>query len=527
MTNSTNSGGSPELQVERICNEYEQELRLAQPGLDRLQAVARQVPAPLQKECLKSLLAMDVEYRWKRNEVLSREEYATYFPGDEELVREAFNAVLRGYPPTTCTQGMAAIEHSGLLTIAQVREFFGELPPGESPPDAIGLVRRLVQAGKLTVFQSRTLLSGNGFELVRGDYVILSPIGRGGMGDVYEAVQRGMPRSVAYKMVNDNEDDALRDRFEREVSICGMLESDHIVRAYHTGEFKGTRYLVMALVEGGDLAKLVKQRGAMPGGAAIECLKHAAAGLEHSHHLGIIHRDIKPGNILWDAKAPRAAITDWGLARCLDDAPPDGSGGMPRDVRQRLVNTTQGKFEGTRGFAPPEQLQGGQCDQRSDIYALGKTLHCLLAGTKLPSEAEHLIFAGGDFVSGLDEIYRDMVAPDPEDRYQAAAELLEDLRRLQPLAAPGLESVRRWMTATARALPSPFDTAAESGLTYFTDPAPVETFIKKVVSMDVSRRIAHEKLRDTLADDERWQPDDFAAAQSSDDSLQSFSSRSP
>jgi len=262
--------------------------------------------------------------------------------------------------------------------------------------------------------------------------------------------------------------------------------------------------LAMALVEGGDLATLVHRRKAMPGAAAVECLKQVAAGLYLAHSRRIIHRDIKPGNILWDVRLQRAAIADWGVARFLED-PPEGDGdAATREVRQRLAHSSRGVFIGTRGFAPREQLDGGQCDQRSDIFALGKTLQCLLAGTKVPSQAEHLMFGGGDFVSGLDEAYRDMVADDPEDRYQTVAELLEDLRRIQPVSSVGLDNMRRWL-ATTPGEPVSLDEAVNRR-TFFLDRSPTESFMKKMTTPQLSRLAAQERIRAVLADAERWQP---------------------
>lgn len=489
-----------EMEIERICTAFEQEHRQGTPALSRLPAILRSVPLALREQCLESLLAMDLEYRWKKGEV-SIQDYATLFPDDQEIIHRVFDVAQRTCPPTGCEQLISPIHRSGLLSYADVQAFLEALPAAERPSDARSLAEKLVQAGRLTKFQASQLLTGNGMELVRGDYVIERRIGGGGMGDVYQAYQRSMSRRVAYKVIKDNKNHQLRDRFQREVKICGMLETDHIVRAYHTGEYLRTRYLVTALIEGGDLATLVRERGAMPGTAAVECLKQIAAGLIHAHRLRIIHRDLKPGNILWDVRLQRAAIADWGLARCQEDTQMRDGRPIPADESSASAISSPGGFVGTPGFAPREQRAGESSDERSDIYALGKTLYCLVAGTVMPREAEHLTFGAGDFVSGLDEIYRDMVADDPNDRYRTVADLLEDLCRIQPTPRIGQDSMQRWMAKTPNFVPE--STRRPS---FFSEPTQPETFIRKTISRELSRSEAKERLRTVLADAERWQP---------------------
>jgi serine/threonine-protein kinase len=174
----------------------------------------------------------------------------------------------------------------------------------------------LVQQGRLTEFQSQELLSGSGTPLVLGDYILLSKIGSGGMGQVYKAQHRHMDRLVAIKLLPAamTRDEPTVKRFQREVKAAARLSHPNIVHATDASVQRGVWYLVMEYITGRDLSNLVKERGPLPVPQALDCLLQAARGLAYAHGQGVIHRDIKPANLLLDEKGT-VKILDMGLAR--------------------------------------------------------------------------------------------------------------------------------------------------------------------------------------------------------------------
>lgn len=206
------------------------------------------------------------------------------------------------------------------------------------------------------------------------DYQLRDVLGRGGMGVVYRARHTRLNKDVALKVLSDR---AIRNpqtvrRFEREMQIVGQLEHPNIVRALDAGEFNGIYFLVMELVEGADLAQLTAQQTTLKVADACEVIRQAAIGLQYAHDLGLIHRDVKPANLMLTCDVDGKAVVkvmDLGLALATEGA---------------AVNplTDQGQLMGTLEFMAPEQSIGtSPVDHRADIYALGATLYRLLTGT--------------------------------------------------------------------------------------------------------------------------------------------------
>ena len=325
-----------------------------------------------------------------------------------------------------------AVVAAGLMPADELKSLWSALPPNERPKDAAAFAGLLVERGKINEFQSQELLSGSGTPLVLGDYVLLSKIGAGGMGQVFKAQHRHMKRLVAVKLLPAavTKDEATVKRFQREVEAAAKLSHPNIVHANDAGVQRGVWYLVMEYVEGRDLSVLVKERGPLPVRDAVDCILQAARGLAYAHGKGVIHRDIKPANLLLDNEGT-VKILDMGLARF------DNSGDA---ADHQLTNT--GAVMGTVDYMPPEQAANTHnADARSDIYALGCSLYRLLVGESMfggQTAVEKILAHMNEAIPSLcqkrrevpaeiDRIFQKMVAKKPTDRYQKTTELVADL----------------------------------------------------------------------------------------------------
>ena len=304
------------------------------------------------------------------------------------------------------------------------------------------LLDALVRRGWLTSYQAEQLLAGHGDDLVFGPYVLLEPLGEGGMGLVFKARDVNLGRTVAIKLLRKErvENATALERFKREMRAAAALSHPNIVQVFDTREIDGTHLMVMEFLDGAiDLAKLVKSYGPLPIAKACDCIRQAALGLQHAHERQIVHRDIKPANlILTPTKSVK--ILDMGLARIDSALGGDKSATM----------TQQGTLMGTPDYLAPEQAQESHTvDIRADIYALGCTFYFLLSGSAP--------FAGGSLVEKifkhrLEEptpieqvrpetprevgvIVRKMMAKKPADRYQTPAEVVAAIDALSGVLA--------------------------------------------------------------------------------------------
>jgi WD40 repeat protein/tRNA A-37 threonylcarbamoyl transferase component Bud32 len=312
------------------------------------------------------------------------------------------------------------LQEYDLLTAAQ-RDEVRRLPQAQAQ-DARALARELIDRGWLTPFQANKLLQGHGRSLVLGPYLLLERVGAGGMGEVFKARHRRMKRVVALKLFRGDRrgsPEALQ-RFFREAEVAAQLAHPNVVLAHDAGQAGDTHYLAMEFVEGTDLARLLQERGRLPPAEACEYVREAALGLQHAHERGLVHRDVKPSNLLLATREGIIKVLDLGLARLH----------AGRAVGQI---TQEGSLMGTPDYLAPEQaLDSAKADTRADVYSLGCTLYHLLAGRPpfpggtlaekvlrhQQAEPEPLEGLCPDLPPGLGTVVRRMMAKRPGDRYQ-------------------------------------------------------------------------------------------------------------
>jgi beta-lactam-binding protein with PASTA domain/predicted Ser/Thr protein kinase len=262
-----------------------------------------------------------------------------------------------------------------------------------------------------------------------GRYRIIRKLGAGGMANVYLAEDQELGRRVAIKILDDRHaaDDSFIERFRREAKNAAGLSHPNIVSIYDRGEAEGTYYIAMEYLAGRSLKELIVSRGPTPVRIAIDYTRQILAALGFAHRNGIVHRDIKPHNVVVDADG-RLKVTDFGIAR-------SGASQM----------TEVGSIIGTAQYLSPEQARGAPVDQRSDVYSVGIVLYEMLTGkvpftgdTPLEIAMKHLSEVPvppselrDDVPDDLDLVVLRALAKDPEDRYQTSEEMDADLARVQ------------------------------------------------------------------------------------------------
>ncbi|HVS35264.1 MAG TPA: serine/threonine-protein kinase [Gemmataceae bacterium] len=348
------------------------------------------------------------------------------------------------------------------------------------PDDPKTLVNELVRRGWLTSYQGNKLLQGRGKDLVLGAYVLLEPLGEGGMSQVFKARQQRLGRVVALKVLRKERlsNPETVHRFQRELRALAALSHPNIVTAYSADEVRGAHMLVMEYVEGAtDLAALVKKNGPLPIPEACEYIRQAALGLQHAHEHGMVHRDVKPHNLLLCAGGKLVKILDLGLARV--DAPGgEASGAVTRD----------GAILGSPDYLSPEQAQEMHTvDIRADLYSLGCTFYYLLTGVPpFPGgtffdkvyrhrfeEPQPLESLRPDAPPDVGAVVRKLMAKRPEERFGTPAEVAAAVAALLHQGAAPAVAMR---PAPAVAIP------ADAGLDPTTghgDTAPVVSLIRR------------------------------------------------
>ena len=273
-----------------------------------------------------------------------------------------------------------------------------------------------------------------------GEFRLLRRIGGGGMAEVWLAEQKSLKRQVAVKVMRPDiqADETCRRRFEQEAHAAAGLNHPNIVQVYAIGESDGIRYIAQEYVAGMNMRDYIAKKGPPTFEIALHLLKQITGALQAAAEAGIVHRDIKPENILLTKKGV-AKIVDFGLATLMQ-------GG---DLRL----TQAGMTMGTPLYMSPEQVQGKKVDHRSDLYSLGVTTFHLLAGHppfrgetafavayhQVNSQPPSLSDLRRDLPKSICEIVRRMMAKQPEDRFQSAAELLRELRDIDKHVATANE----------------------------------------------------------------------------------------
>ena len=261
-------------------------------------------------------------------------------------------------------------------------------------------------------------------------------IGAGGMAQVFRAYHEGMGRGVALKVLAAGltVDDAFRRRFVREARSVAKVEHPHIIPVYEAGQENSVPFIAMRLVRGGDLRAMVARQGPMPAGRAAAFVSPVASALDTAHEAGLVHRDVKPANMLVDigpGRPEHVYLTDFGLARGLSSAGLS-SGGL----------TTPGQFMGTPEYAAPEQITGGEVDGRADQYALACVAYTLLTGSapypreqalavmyaQLYDPAPLVTAARPDLPVAVNDVLARALEKKPDDRFETCIAFADALR---------------------------------------------------------------------------------------------------
>jgi serine/threonine protein kinase/tetratricopeptide (TPR) repeat protein len=286
--------------------------------------------------------------------------------------------------------------------------------PGATPPPKTSAGAR---------FQAPVLQIG---DVLGGRYEILQLLGEGGMGAVYKARDRELDRPVALKLIRPElaSSPAMLARFKQELLLSRQVTHKNVVRIFDLGDAAGVKFITMEFIEGRDLRALIQEEQKFSPEAAVEIMQQVCQALEAAHGVGVIHRDLKPQNIMQD-ESGRIVVMDFGLARTMDG---DGM-------------TQSGALVGTMEYMSPEQALAKDLDQRSDIFTAGLILYELLTG-KMPFKAESALASlikrtqeravpvsdHDDSIPGaLSGIVSKCLERDPNLRYQNAGELLRDL----------------------------------------------------------------------------------------------------
>lgn len=331
------------------------------------------------------------------------------------------------------------LRRSRVLPDTKFEEIRGKVLKGEYPLDPGDMARLLVRDGILTEYQARRLLSNRSNGLIIGRYVVLDRIGSGSMGRVYKARHQMMEREVALKIIAPEigNNERVVARFQREMKLVGKLDHPNVVRAFDADKDHGILYIAMEYVKGESLGGRLRARGPIPPVELVDYAIQSALGLQHAHDQGIVHRDVKPSNLL---------LNPDGVVKVLDL----GLGVLLEADDNASFATADGIAVGTIDYMSPEQACGREVDPRSDLFSLGCTMYHLLCG-KLPFPGTAPVERLGARITGqhtpirnikpdlpgsLVKVLDILLANKPSERYQSAGEAAEAMRRLTSKSGP-------------------------------------------------------------------------------------------
>ena len=273
-------------------------------------------------------------------------------------------------------------------------------------------------------------------DALAGEYSFERELGRGGMGVVYLARDVQLDRPVAIKVLPAAlaARDDVKARFLREARTAASLSHPNIVPIHRVGELAGVPFFVMTFVDGPTLGERLRERGPVSGSVMGQVLRDVAQALGYAHSRGVVHRDIKPDNILLDTATGRAVVTDFGIAGVAGES-------------------AEGPVSGTVGFISPEQLAGAPADGRSDLYSLGVVAHLALSGT-MPDESSVSVASPEALSQPLAMAVARCLSPDPDNRYADAESLVAALDTSTAVVRSNLPAeLRAWANDPVPGLP--------------------------------------------------------------------------
>ncbi|MEI7921703.1 MAG: protein kinase [Planctomycetota bacterium] len=321
----------------------------------------------------------------------------------------------------------------GILSSRQWDELRQKVDSGKWPSTARELASRMVYERWLTEYQAKRMLAGKAEGLVIGRYTILDRIGSGSMGRVYRAQHQLMGRIVALKVISPEliSNERVVSRFMREMRLVARLDHPNVVRAFDADQVDNMFYIVMEFVPGKSLGEMLKL-GPLPAVDVIRYASQAALGLGHAHEQGILHRDVKPSNLMYSQDQKIVKVLDLGLGTLMEVDP------------EESFRTADGIAVGTIDYMSPEQASGKALDGRSDLYSLACCMYHLMTG-RSPFQHENPISRLAmriqskptpirdylpDLPSRVVSVIDKMLATMPEDRYQSGFEASEALQSL-------------------------------------------------------------------------------------------------
>ncbi|MFO0936457.1 MAG: serine/threonine-protein kinase [Gemmataceae bacterium] len=344
--------------------------------------------------------------------------------------------------PSSLEELLALVRKSGMVDEQKLNAYLNQREMGRGlPADPRDAADSLVNDGLITNFQAEQYLLGKWRGFTLGKYKLLERVGVGGMGQVFLCEHMFMKKHVAVKVLPPAKADqpAALGRFYREARAAGSISHPNIVRTHDIDQEGNLHFIVMDYVDGANLLDIVKKHGKLDMGRVVSYIRQVALGLDYAYRNGIIHRDIKPGNILIDRRG-KAQILDMGLARFFNDQ----NDNLTIKYDDKIVL-------GTADYVAPEQVANSHSvDTRADIYALGATAYFLLAGhppfpsgtvsqkllwhrTKDPTPIRQI---RPEVPEGLANAIARMMSKDPKNRYQVPGDVAVEMEKWLPEQVP-------------------------------------------------------------------------------------------